>query len=159
MSTRSCILLKVRKEDIGKVISFRKAALPVPLEDWTGDGGKEISKPVKIEKEFIGIYCHWDGYPEGVGAALKKNFTNYEQVLNLLTGGDCSCVDEAKVIHYANREGEEWDDIHPRQDDTAMGLAKVFERADAEYAYLFDGDTCEWCYKPLYGTNNGFEPL
>ena len=48
MSTRSCVILKVRKEDIGKVISFRKAALPVPLEDWTGDEGKEISKPVKV---------------------------------------------------------------------------------------------------------------
>lgn len=141
------------------MISFRKAALPVPLEGWDDRDGKDICKPVKIDKEFIGIYCHWDGYPEGVGAALKKNFTNYEHVLNLVVGGDCSCVDEAKVIHYANREGEEWDDIHPRLADTAIGLASVFERADAEYAYLFDGDTSEWSYKPLYGTNNGFEPL
>ena len=117
MSTRSCILLKVRKEDMGKVISFRKAALPVPLEEWTRDEGKEISKPVKIEK------------------------------------------DEERVIHYANREGEEWDDIHPRLGDTATALTNIFNSADAEYAYLFDGDTCEWCYKPLNGTNNGFEPL
>ena len=24
------------------------------------------------------IYCHWDGYPEGVGAALQANFNTYE---------------------------------------------------------------------------------
>lgn len=159
MSTRSCIILKVRKEDMGKILGFRKSELPVPLEEWTRDEGKEISKPVKIEKEFIGIYCHWDGYPEGVGAVLKNKFTDYKQVLNLVLGGDCSCIENGRVIHYANREGEEWDDIHPRQDDTAAKVADIFHGADAEYAYLFDGDTCEWCYESLDGTTNGFEPL
>lgn len=159
MSTRSCIILKVRKEDMGKILGFRKTALPVPLEGWNYRDGKDICKPVKIDKEFIGIYCHWDGYPEGVGAVLKNKFTDYKQVLNLVLGGDCSCIENERVIHYANREGEEWNDIHPRQDDTAAKVADIFGWVDTEYAYLFDGDTCEWCYKPLDGTSNGFEPL
>ena len=156
MSTRSCIILKVRKEDMGKTLGFRKSELPVRLGEWTRDEGKEISKPVKIDREFIGIYCHWDGYPEGVGAALKDKFTDYKQVLNLVLGGDCSSIEKEGVVHYANREGEEWVNIYPRQCDTVAEVEDIFHGADAEYAYLFDGDTCEWSYKPLDGTNSRF---
>lgn len=35
------------------------------------------------------IYCHYDGYLEGVGLTLLENYTTKEQVNELLDLGDC----------------------------------------------------------------------
>ena len=34
------------------------------------------------------IYCHWDGYPEGVGATLAEHYKNPAKVEALLNLGD-----------------------------------------------------------------------
>ena len=41
------------------------------------------------------IYCHWDGYLEGVGLTLLENYTTKEQVNELLDLGDCSTLGES----------------------------------------------------------------
>lgn len=38
------------------------------------------------------IYCHWDGYPEGNGEILLKNYTSDERVEELLQLGDLSSL-------------------------------------------------------------------
>lgn len=38
------------------------------------------------------IYCHWDGYPEGVGATLVKHYLKQEQVEALVKAGDRSSL-------------------------------------------------------------------
>lgn len=40
MSTRSCVIVKVRPEDIGKVMKYNKDLIPVKENDW----GNEIDK-------------------------------------------------------------------------------------------------------------------
>jgi hypothetical protein len=42
--------------------------------------------------EVKSIYCHWDGYPEGVGATLKEHYTNPEKVEALVALGDISSL-------------------------------------------------------------------
>jgi hypothetical protein len=39
------------------------------------------------------IYCHWDGYPSGVGATLTVHYTQREKVLELISLGDISSLD------------------------------------------------------------------
>jgi len=35
-------------------------------------------------------YCHWDGYPTGVGKTLLEHYSNIEKVKELLSFGDMS---------------------------------------------------------------------
>jgi len=42
-------------------------------------------------------YCHWDGYPTGVGKTLIENYNEIEKVKDLLSFGDMSYL--APEIH------------------------------------------------------------
>jgi hypothetical protein len=39
-------------------------------------------------------YCHYDGYPEGVGKTLEMHYNDIEKVEELLSFGDMSCLEE-----------------------------------------------------------------
>ena len=123
MATRSTISLKVSESDKGKVFHFDENKLPYNLTceneciDKVGD--------VKIEKDYLTIYHHWDGYPEGVGKTLVNKFKNYDS-----------------ICQYFAWRGEEWNDdyggVQPKQSDTEPSVTE-------EYAYLFkDG---KWFFK------------
>lgn len=171
MSTRSVIIVKVRKEDIGKEMKFNEAMLPVALDNWdykdptTGEvwrkeGGENLCEPVVINEQYLAVYCHWDGYPSGVGAVLKEKFLDYHSALNLVIGGACSALDSAYVRHYANRQGEKWEYIKPTQGKTQKEVLKPFTWS--EYAYLFDEARGGWVYKPLTFRENdktGFKAM
>lgn len=145
MSTRSCIIIKVRESDLGKFKKFDPSLLPVKMADWScyhESEGKELSRKVKLTKPYIGIYCHSDGYPEGVGKVVKETFPSYEQALNLAIGGDCSVVWYDEVRRYGNRAGEDWKWVKPHLGDTPK---KVYEKIDCQYCYLFDDDGWKLC--------------
>jgi hypothetical protein len=40
------------------------------------------------------IYCHWDGYPDGVGATLRSHYVNEEKITQLMTLGNLSVLGE-----------------------------------------------------------------
>lgn len=151
MSTRSCIIVKVRENEIGTTQKYSDEKSKAPASSWGGSGINKC-EDVKIEKPYIGVYCHWDGYPSGVGAALKVFADTYERALNLVLGGSISSIGEDNFTHYANRDGEVWSYIEPIQGDTAIDVnAKV----DEDYAYLFDEDNGGW--KVLNIETNEFE--
>jgi hypothetical protein len=148
MSTNSCVIIKLRQEDIGKPIKFDKALLPdgVKIEDWvlkdpnTGniwhdESTKEKSKTIIPTGKYIGIYCHWDGHKSSVGNALKTRFSNYIHALNLLAGGWCSAISKGSIKHYANRKGERWGIIQPVFGDTPQ---EIMKNIDFQYCYLLD---------------------
>lgn len=138
MSTRSCIIVKVSRNDIGKTIKFDAKKTPTKSweETWRDESSKEKSKPIKLEKGYIGIYCHWDGYFEYVGKLLKENYNDYEKALNLVSGGFCSSLEVDSIKHYANRKGEEWEYIKPILGETPKDIyAKVGHNG---YVYLFE---------------------
>lgn len=135
MSTRCNIILQVKKEDLGKTIKFDATKLPTPLSEWTCYGnevGENLCQEVTLKKPFIGIYCHSDGYPDGVGRVLLEKYTDYDTILNLIAGGFCSFVWFDEVRHYANRDKEGWEYIHPIQSDKPVAIGGW-----TEYAYVF----------------------
>ena len=168
MSTRSFIILKVRKEDIGKVMKFNEGLLPKPLDKWQDkdhegkvwrdETGKDLCQPVEVKDQFIGVYCHWDGYLSGVGAELKTFFKDYNSVLNLILGGSCSAIDGGVVRHYANRQGEQWEYLVPSQGKSQTELARVGRSSWAEYAYVFDEDK-GWKYADLLNKTIRFKAM
>jgi hypothetical protein len=40
------------------------------------------------------VYCHWDGYPDGVGATLRQHYTNPSKIDQLLALGDLSVLEK-----------------------------------------------------------------
>lgn len=134
MSTRSAIMIKVRPEHIGQTMKFNESKLPVPLQSWGEyEACDDKCKEVKIEHPYLAIYCHSDGYPEGVGKVLKETFPDYDTALNLIIGGDCSFVWYDGVRHYANRSSEEWRYLVPKQGDKPE---EIYPYIDSEYCYL-----------------------
>lgn len=172
MATRSCVIIKIRPEDIGKTVRFDKNSLPVPLQEWifkykdgaiwNDERGDERSEPVELKEVYIGIYCHNDGYVRGgVGDSLKTKFNDYETARNLVVGGFCSIIDDDKVRHYANRGKpeqkwiyEKWNDIKPIQGKTQK---EVYERIDCQHIYLFDEARGGWLHKEIGWSKSGFK--
>jgi hypothetical protein len=54
------------------------------------------------------IYCHWDGYLEGVGNILKNNYNTEDKVRQLLSFGSVSSLDETifGTVFYGRDKGE-----------------------------------------------------
>ena len=88
---------------------------------------------------FRSVYCHWDGYEEGVGQTLKDHWTTPESIMALLDNGDLSSLGAslAESVFYQDR-GE---------DTPAHLFASKDEWIDyavncgCEYAYLFVNGT------------------
>lgn len=38
------------------------------------------------------IYCHFDGYPEGVEKTLHDNWNDINDIIELIANGDISCL-------------------------------------------------------------------
>lgn len=84
---------------------------------------------------LTGIYCHWDGYPDGVGRKLIDHYKDPAKVDSLLALGDISMLgyELSDTIAYCRDRKEE------------MSLPFVFASVEAikdtnfEYAHVFDG--------------------
>jgi hypothetical protein len=87
---------------------------------------------------FMAIYCHWDGYPEGVGATLKSFYSTFEQAKALVEKGDLSSLGETleSSEFYADK-GEELKVETFKSDSDWLEWAN---NCGCEYAYLFKGD-------------------
>lgn len=91
------------------------------------------------------IYCHFDGYHDGVGATLNKHFTSIKDVRMLIDMGDISSVQENKqgqveIKPYSTR-GEAWNDIKPRE----VGTLTEFQFEPLEdYVYLYKDGAWEF---------------
>ena len=110
MSTRSNIAIKLKEEDRNKDFIAPDGSIFNP-------GGKE----------YLQIYCHSDGYPDGVGQKLlDENFT-YEQALNFIMLGSHSTVEEAYI-----ERGEKWQNNKPDCIDEPQ--------CHQEYLYCFMDD-------------------
>lgn len=59
------------------------------------------------DRKVLQIYCHFDGYPDGVGAQLIKHFNTYEEALSLVLAGDTSYLEDGHTGAYAVNEGYE----------------------------------------------------
>ena len=144
MSTRSSILLRVHPEDKGTYYTqspeFQKR-LGVPENNHIGQ--------FKITEDcnYIGIYCHHDGYLSHNGKVLAENYKTYQDVLDLVAGGDTSWIDTNGSGYYA--VNEDWTEM--RGSRSVTRLIRCLEEiepvsGDAEYIYVFDYETNKWKY-------------
>ena len=102
---------------------------------------------------FEAIYCHWDGYPRGVGKVLFEHYTDYEKIRKLIYTGDVSSFDENGVPnHYTEGNTEK---VYCKDYDDLMNLAY---NVCAEFVYMFSADI-GWQYVQYRPGNNNYESL
>lgn len=109
-----------------------------------------------------GIYCHWDGYPDGVGATLLELAPDLESALKLVSKGFISllsgCTSFDEIQYYSERskwdEGSEDEtDVDACQADT---LAECMnEIGHQSYAYSFEDG--KWWFTGVYGIARRFD--
>lgn len=105
---------------------------------------------IGIENEngsITSIYCHFDGYPSGVGATLKEHYSNSQKVRMLLNLGDISILGEQVAtmdehtfenpkegitVAYHRDRGEEKNEAR-----TDMSIEQFKNRLDEDYGYVY----------------------
>ena len=96
------------------------------------------------------VYCHWDGYPDGVGATLRQHYTNQAKIDLLLALGDLSSLGndigisndfensiEGICLFYGRDRGET--DVDAVTHENIDAWKQHF--AACEYGYLWNGTT------------------
>jgi hypothetical protein len=97
------------------------------------------------------IYCHYDGYPEGVGATLAEHYTDPDKVARLLDLGGFSSlgstIEETYAGSYAQR-GEVGNEAEIYKDEDEWKTVAL--DGGVEFLYLFEfnvyADAHEWNY-------------
>ena len=145
MATRSNIAIILRPEDRNRTLNV--------MDECFDDYRPRMqcpycrsAKPEDLKNIFpncepkgnpvLQIYCHWDGYPDGVGASLQSSYNSYEEALALILGGDLSSLDDSETCPYSLGEGEDANLCAP----AVLQEAKLNE----EYLYVFDYKTNQW---------------
>lgn len=116
------------------------------------------------------VFCHWDGYPNGVGVILRDYYTSEEKVRKLISVGAIDTLDEnidpdpsqphciysmqEGVCAFYCRDSEEHHDLeifHFNSIDDFLDLS-CGNRFYAEYLYYRYGDIwyCYDVYKEKY---------
>lgn len=87
---------------------------------------------------FKAIYCHWDGYPEGVGATLKSFYSTSEQADALIEKGDLSSLGD--TLESSQFYADLGEDLKVETFKSSSDWIEWASACNCEYAYLFRGD-------------------
>ena len=115
----------------------------------------------KEKRTVKSIYCHWDGYLEGVGDELATNYKDVDKVRELIELGDLSGLntnikpkglthtfdkpeDDVCVFYHRDR-GEDWEHVKPFE-CALFDFAHEARKRGAQFAYYFDVEENEWNY-------------
>lgn len=93
---------------------------------------------------ITGVYCHFDGYPTGVGTTLEDHYTTEDQVDALLDLGSLSQLGSslASTVAYHRDRGEE--KAYPLEYESLSDMERnVGSDLGAEYAYVWMVDCWE----------------
>ena len=109
------------------------------------------------------IYCHYDGYPSGVGETLTKHYTTYDKVKALIALGDLSAlgaeIGEKQDFNDRSTQNEDWCLAYGRdrgESNTEFrtdSYLNMISDDNVSYAYVFDGDYWE-CFDTSYPEEN-----
>lgn len=116
-----------------------------------------------LDGSVTGIYCHHDGYLDGVGATLRTHYTTVRQVLDLVALGSLSSLAEDLDVTQAFHR-DRGEDLDIAKYTAASDIR--FDHGGYEYAYLFrptdeSGSTYHWHYadREIFGRGPDFKPL
>ena len=103
---------------------------------------------LKEDKQVFFVYCHFDGYPTGVGRTLREYYDRPEDVINLLSFGNISSLASTieDTVFYGRDRQETNQELTEVAYDEFLPSAGS-EDSGVDYKYLFDEYSEEWsCY-------------
>lgn len=97
------------------------------------------------------VYCHWDGYLEGVGATLENFYKDAKKVRELVNNGNISVLQPTvkKTRFYKATEGTFLNE--PVLLNTVQEMIEYYD--SCQYFYVFDND--QW----IVSTGGNFDKL
>ena len=108
------------------------------------------------------VYCHWDGYPSGVGETLFHHYNNFEKINELIENGGISSLkenvnipldvnhsfstpQENVTVFYGRDRGDK--NSQHNEVRTIKMLDKFFDHWGTEWVYYYDCKSCKWFFK------------
>ena len=90
-------------------------------------------------EDYTAIYCHWDGYPTGVGATLKDNYSTSASVDALMKLGDISSLRdtlaETMTEAYPAFRGDT--DVDAKSFRWKSDMIDYYRNMSCEYGYIW----------------------
>lgn len=84
---------------------------------------------------YDGVYCHYDGYPKGVGNTLNEHYISSDIVKELISFGGMSCLKpKIEECEFYIKRGEELCNYKAL---TFVGLCEKSKDIGCEYLYIF----------------------
>jgi len=126
---------------------------------------------IKTEGKILSVYCHHDGYPEGVGNTLKEHYQDPAKILSLMDLGNLSSlgpqIGERQDFNNFLTHNREWclaygrdrgeKDTEARIFMTPQRLVAYTTASDQEFLYLYDNG---WKYLDIYqAEKSGWQTL
>ena len=112
------------------------------------------------------IYCHFDGYIEGVGLALIEEHNDVNKAHSLVSGGACRSIlnrdmdGPREVVRFSPTEGHRPGPLVPRTEGLEAKWSKdrkTYKQDGAEwyeeYQYLWDNRKACWLWRKVSGGN------
>ena len=125
----------------------------------------------KTSNGYEGCYCHWDGYPEGVGKTLAEHYQDEGKLTYLLSFGDISSLgsnigwqhdfdqrdDFGSTTFYGRDRGETGSGIQTKHYRKLQSLLKAAANMGCEFVYLYDAGRWKVASRGLqfFGMNDG----
>ena len=91
------------------------------------------------------VYCHWDGYVDGVGRTLLIKWCSRESTEALLALGDLSSLGDDLLSTQAFHRDRGESKRRPRLSPDREGFLSEMMNCGAQYGYLID-TAGEWFY-------------
>lgn len=113
----------------------------------------EDKKKYKTDKNYMGIYCHWDGYKSYNGRILMKYYDTKEKVEELISHGDMSSLQptlQECIFYHRDRE-------HDLKISFFDEINKEFTNSMVCFLYLFKNN--QWHYRYAYKAKAPFRVL
>jgi hypothetical protein len=80
------------------------------------------------------IYCHFDGYPEGVGSTLQEHYSDRDELQKLIELGDISSLGDDLLTTIAYHRDRDEDYFPSRRNESL----ELFKKSDFEgYGYVY----------------------
>jgi hypothetical protein len=100
----------------------------------------------KEDKTVRYIYCHFDGYPSGVGAILENQYRDIDKINSLIDFGSISTLGETieSTVAYSRDKKEPIEDNKPDICFNISHFERTFKGNGISYAYIYRPETNEW---------------
>jgi hypothetical protein len=89
----------------------------------------------------LGVYCHFDGYLDGVGAVLKEHYTDLEKVKELIALGSLSSlgpsIGEKHDFNDDSAYSNGWTTAYHRDRGEPLSIAEYDDMYSIEGAYEY----------------------